>query len=172
MPNEHSDKTGLAFALYAPEADWRGRAGKRFRKTLEFISGAADEAGVPRPGEMPAKALELGYAKVYGLARKEQAAADKDFSDAKDKRIDAELKERALEHRLRKEKAEADKAEVEAKAALLTLLLKLKEAGVVVQRNENGYLVRPAPDGFDFKLLMESVRALGPEEPSEQETTV
>ena len=163
MPGKNEGKAGkLSVGIRAvPWGDWVGFAGYRFRKIMNAISEAAGKAGVPASSDLPSKAIELGYAKLEGLARKEQAAAVKDFREAEDKNIDTILKSRALEHRVRKEKAEADKAELEVVDAQLNLIAKLKDARVVLRRDEDGnYIVSPELEGTEVAALAIHVKSL------------
>lgn len=107
MPDDHSKAEKLLVGV-SPAGTWHERAWSRFRHALDVISGVMERAGAP-PSEMPSKAVELGYAKLEGMARKEQAAAAKDFSEAEAKRIDSTLNSRVLEHRVRKRRPKLTK---------------------------------------------------------------
>jgi hypothetical protein len=134
--------------------DWRGRAGERFRNTLNAISDFAEKTGI-NTREIPKNAVSLAADKLEGLAQKEKAAALRDFSEAEERKVDAKLKERSLESRVRKEEAEARLAEIRVLEAEVQLFVRLKEAEVVLRRDESGvYTVLPAPQNCDFDVLV------------------
>ena len=133
--------------------DWRGRAGERFRKTADAISDFLKGAGI-NPRDLPKNAVSLAYDKLEGVAQKEKAAALRDFSEAEERKIDAKLKERSLESKVRREEAETRLTEIKVLQAEVELFQRLKELGVALRRDENGnYTVLPVPQGFDLSLL-------------------
>ncbi len=152
--NPRGTGTGLIAqirALFA--ADWRGRAGERVRKTIDAISDSLRQTGI-EPQGLAKQAVGLAVDKVEGLAQKEKAAAVRDFSEAEERRIDAKLKERSLESRVRREEAETRLAEIKVIDAEMQLYLKLKEAGVVLRRDDNGnYTVLPLPLNYDLEAI-------------------
>lgn len=153
--------------------DWRGRAGQRFRKAAAVISEFTEENHI-RPRELAEGAVSLTRRKVEGLANKEYATAAKEFAEAEDKKIDIVLKRRSLESEVRKKEAEARKAEIDNVITELTLLQKLKEAGVVLARDEKGNLtVLRAPIQFPFedlkRRLLEAGKDSDPKDPKSSE---
>jgi len=96
---------------------WEGRAGERFRSGVKAVA----EEGT-----------KLAARKIEGLASREHAASEKDYADAmkafsesEDKKMDAVLKRRSLESRVRREEAEASLAETKAIEARFDLMQKL-----------------------------------------------
>jgi hypothetical protein len=137
--------------------DWRGPAGRRFRKTLNAISSTLEQAGAP-PSELPTKIAALAVDKAEGYAQKEKAAAMKDFSEAEERRIDTQLKTRSLESKIRKEEAEARLAEIAVFNAELDLVKRLRETGVMLQENGPGrYTILSAPTNWDFAKVSDRV---------------
>lgn len=116
------------------------------------------------PRGIPRNAVSLASDKLEGLAQKEKAAALRDFSEAEERKIDAKLKERSLESKVRREEAEARLAEIRVLEAEVQLFVRLKDAGVVLHRDENGvYSVLPTPQDCDLDLLVRQ-RALPPQD--------
>jgi hypothetical protein len=144
--------------------DWRGRAGKRFRKTVTTISDFADEHHV-RPGEVLGEGVELGRRKLEGLANHEFSQAVKNFADTEKIKIESELQRRSLESDVAKKEAETRKASAEARIqeakaieAEFDLVDKLRRAGVLLYKDPTGNLtVLPAPPKLDFTLLQQRV---------------
>jgi hypothetical protein len=117
------------------------------------MSDSLRQAGI-EPRELTKQAVGLASDKIEGLAQKEKAAAVRDFSEAEERRIDAKLKERSLESRVRREEAETRLAEIKVIEAEMQLYLKLKEAGVVLRRDDNGnYTVLPVPPNYDLEVV-------------------
>jgi hypothetical protein len=87
---------------------------------------------------LPKRAVTLAVEKVEGLAQKEKAAALRDFSEAEERKIDAQLKARSLESRVRKEEAEAALAEINVINARLDLEARLRAARIVLRRDKDG----------------------------------
>jgi hypothetical protein len=144
MPERHSISAIVVTRLRAllPE-DWLGKAGRLFRQGTDGIASAFEDAGIP-PRELPNRAIALAVDKVEGLAQKDKAAALRDFSEAEERKIDAQLKARSLESRVRKEEAEAALAEINALNARLDLEERLTAAGVVIRRDQHGnFIVSP-----------------------------
>ena len=118
---------------------WEGRAGERFRSGVKAVA----EEGT-----------KLAARKIEGLASREHAASEKDYADAmkafsesEDKKMDAVLKRRSLESRVRREEAEASLAETKAIEARFDLMQKLNTAGVVLRIDEPGrFLLLPKAD--------------------------
>jgi hypothetical protein len=50
-------------------ADWRGRAGERFRETADAISDFVQDVGV-NPQDIPKTAVSLALDKLEGVAQK------------------------------------------------------------------------------------------------------
>jgi len=151
MSNDEGIRTILVARVRAllPE-DWRGSAGKKFHEGTQQLSEFAKNSRI-RPQDVPEDGIELGRRKLTGLASVEDAAeknyadAAKAFTESEDKKIDIELKRKALEIELsskkaaaqrargeaRKAAAEASLAETEAVAARFKLLRKLEAAGKI-----------------------------------------
>jgi signal transduction histidine kinase len=144
--------------------DWRGPAGRRFRKTVTTISDFADEHHI-RPGEVLGEGVELGRRKLEGLANHEFSQAVKNFADTEKIKIESELQRRSLESDVAKKEAEARKAAAdariqEAKAieAEFELVEKLRRAGVLLYKDPAGNLTAlPAPAKVDFSTLQQRV---------------
>jgi hypothetical protein len=144
--------------------DWHGRAGQRFRRTVETISDFADEHHV-RPGEVLGEGVELGRRKLEGLANHEFSQAAKNFADTEKIKIESELQRRSLESDVARKEAEARKASAEARIqeakaieAELDLVGKLRHAGVLLYKDPAGGLtVLPAPAKLDFSTLQQRV---------------
>lgn len=154
MSDQHNPFRRLVARLRAllPE-DWRGKAGERFRETLEVVSEFAEEHSV-RPRDLAGEGVELGRRKLQGLANRELASATRDFAEAEQTKIKTELNRRSLESRVRKEEAEARIAEATALGAEVELFAKMEKLGIVFRYDENGTaFVLPAPKDFDFKEL-------------------
>src|SRR5579864_3748148 len=101
-----SDRQGLIRRVIAGirallPADWQGRAGGRFRQTLDTMSHFADEHQV-RPADLAHEGVELARTALQGKASKDLAAAMKDFADAEDTKIETELKRRSLKSEVQK----------------------------------------------------------------------
>ena len=134
-------------------ADWRGRAGQRFRRMMNSISEFAESNGV-RPADLAEEAVDLGRRKLHGSANRDLAAAVKDFAEAEQKRIQNELQRRSLESQVEREEAETRLAKLKVLDAEVELLNKLTEAGVVLHFDERGNLtVLPAVVGCDLGKL-------------------
>ena len=144
--------------------DWRGRAGRQFRKGTRAISDFAEENRV-LPRDLLEDGIELGRRKLTGLASQEHAAAEKNYAEAakaftesEDKKIETKLKKRSLEIELSKKTAEARKANAEASLAetkaleaRFDLVRKLNEAGLVLYRDKRGNItLLPKPQGLDL----------------------
>lgn len=139
------------------QADWRGRAGERFRAATnamsDFAKDTLEDAGLPPP-ELPSLAVSLVVDKIAGVAQKEKAAAIRDFTEAEEHKIEVQLKARSLESEVRKRQAEARLAQINAAKAEIELISSLRENHVVVLRDDEGnYRVIPVPEDFDFDGL-------------------
>jgi hypothetical protein len=94
---------------------------------------------------------------LHGVANQKLAAAMKDFAQAEQAKIDAELQRRSLKSKVRKEEAEARLAEAKALDAEVELFKKLTEIGVLPRFDERGNLiVLPLPQGLDLRELARS----------------
>jgi len=133
--------------------DWFGRAGERLRETADAISNFADEHQLA-PNDILEETIELGHRKLEGLASKEYAAAVKDFAEAEQKKIEAELQRRTINSKVRKEEADARLAELGVLGAEIELLKKMKEIGVILHKDETGNMtVLPSPANCDLLEL-------------------
>ena len=162
-----SDRGGVVTRLIArirallPQ-NWRREPGERFRNTTTRISEFTAQHRL-RPADVAEEAVILGRRKLEGAASEQYAAAMRDFAEAEQKKIEIEFQRRSLESRLRKEHAEADQAEADARLtragaldAELDLLKKLNEIGVVLQRHAQGNLtVLPRPESCDLDDLVQ-----------------
>jgi hypothetical protein len=144
---------GRVIALFP--ADWRGRAGERFRKTLSAVSAFARRHRL-EPSDLVDESVGLGRRKIEGLANKELAAAARDFADAEQTKIETELKRRSLESKVRFEEATARLEEIRVLTAELSLMRQLSELKVLLRYDERGNLtVLQAPDGCDLTGVVE-----------------
>jgi hypothetical protein len=135
--------------------DWRGRAGERFRATVDEIGEFAEEHRV-RPGHLASEGVELGRKALHGKANKDLAAATRDFAQAEQIKIENELKRRSGESEVRRQEAEARLAEIKVLDAEVELLRKMQEIGVVPHRDENGNItVLPLPEGCHLEQLVQ-----------------
>jgi len=142
--------------------DWEGHPGNRFRRTTQRISEFAEKHRLT-PQELLDEGVELGRAKLRGVATHEFSQATKNFADAEKAKIEAELQRRSLQSDVEKREAEGHKARVDARLAELNLiraevdLLKtLQEIGVVLHRDMNGNLTAlPLPPSCDLMELVE-----------------
>lgn len=135
------------------KGDWHGISGRRVHNTMGAISEFT-AANHLRPRDVAEEIVVLGRRKLEGLAKKEYSDVVKNFAEAEGKKIDTELKRRTMESEVRKKEAEARKAEIDNLNAEFELVMKLKTAGVTVQRDKNGQLsILPAPRGFDYPGL-------------------
>src|SRR4051812_11635 len=75
---------------------WLGLPGRYFDRTVNIISEFVRRNNVDA-AEIADGAVELGRRKLIGLGNREYAATLKDFADAEQKRIQAELERRSLE---------------------------------------------------------------------------
>jgi hypothetical protein len=139
----------VAYARALLPEDWQGEAGRRFRKTTAVVSQfAADNQVCPRD------LVALGRRKLEGLGSREFAAMVKDYAEAENAKIDAELKRRSLECEMRRKEAEAREAEIRVLNAEIELVGRLKEAGAIFRTDEKGNLtVLPAPKDISFAQL-------------------
>ena len=119
------------------------------------------------PTELTEDAVVLTRRKLEGIATREHAEALKNYADEEQHRIDIRLKERTLETKVRQEEATADKLESDVRLAkikeadaLIDLLGKLRQYGVVITMNsQNNINVSNAPTDFDWQSFMKSVIA-------------
>lgn len=148
--------------------DWFGRAGRRMQDTTQAISDFAQAHRV-RPREVIEEGVILGRKKLHGIANREFAEAAKNFAEAEQKKMDAELQRRVFESKVRKEEAEARAAELKVVDAEFELLKKLKEAGVVLIRDEKGNLtVLSSPNRCDLTQLYDEQGEKSVEGPEQQ----
>jgi hypothetical protein len=131
--------------------NWLGTAGERFRKVTEEIAEFSSGQGIhPSPNET----IDLVRTKLEGNARRDLAAAVKDFAEAEQHKIESEFKRRALSAELSRKEAEARLAQIRRIEAELELLTKLRECGVVLTRDQEGNLtISPAPANYDYEAL-------------------
>ena len=133
--------------------DWLGSAGERFSTTADAISDFAEEHAL-RPGELADEAVSLARSALHGKANKDFAVAAKDFADAENTKIEAELKKRSLQSRVQKEEAEAALVRLQVVHAEADLIAKLQILGVALRRDEHGNITAlPAPKTFNFSQL-------------------
>ena len=100
------------------------------------------------------EAVELGRRKLHGLADKEYADSVRDFAEAENLNIEAELKRRSMKSKVRQEEAAARLAELSVVDKELDLIKKLQNSGVTLYRDENGNLTAlPLPTGMNLGEL-------------------
>jgi hypothetical protein len=129
-------RLALKLTAFLP-SDWRGRAGRRFRKTTDTLSDFAERNEL-QPADIVRDAVRLGRTKLEGLANAEYAAAVLNFNQAEKTKIESELQRRSFESKVRQEEAEARLSELKVLDAEIDLLQKLKDAGVVLRKNDAG----------------------------------
>jgi biotin carboxyl carrier protein len=142
--------------------DWAGRAGSRFRRGLKKVSEYNKEHLKLR--DKADEAPSMLWRAAQGAASVQGAKAEADYAKAENDRIDAELRRRTLDPKTRHERADADKAEAEARIAKIKeiqarieLFKQLKEIGVAVTMDEKFALkVTPAkhPPVLDLAQLL------------------
>lgn len=153
MPERGVVSRLLAFVHALLPEDWVGRAGRAFSATTHAIDEFAEEHNV-RPKELADEGVELVRTALHGKANKDLAAAMKDFAEAENTRIQAELQRRSLESKVRKEEAEATLAELQVVHSEAELLKKLQDLKVVVRRDEHGHLtILPAENDLNLATL-------------------
>lgn len=154
MPNDERIITRLVARVRAllPE-DWQGQAGRRFRSGTAAISEFAEKNRIS-PRDLAEDAIELGRRKIEGSASQEHAEAQKNYAEAtkaftesEDTKLEIELKRRSLESEVSKKEAEtreahaiARLAEIKALEAHFDLNKRLRDEGMVVDRDERGNL--------------------------------
>lgn len=153
--------------------DWSGLAGERFRHTTKEIAEFAEEHKI-KPKDLADEAVTLGRIKVEGLAKKEFAAAVKDFADAEKTRIEAELQRRSLESEVKKKEEETRLTRIQRLTAEVDLLKKMKEIGVVLRQDEDGnFTALPIPQrsAFDGYIEAKEQKLLPPSDEPEPPQT-
>jgi hypothetical protein len=140
-------------------ADWIGKAGDHLRRAAEAISKFAGERGL-RPTDVLEESLDLGHAKLRGLAYQEYSTSVKNFADTEQKKIETALQRQTLASKIRREEAETRIAEMKVLDAEIELLRKMKEYGVILRRDVGGNLtVLPVPEECDLLELVDRITA-------------
>jgi hypothetical protein len=148
---------------------WRGAAGERFRQTTGAITDYATEH--VRIGERLSEAPDLAWRAVEGAASQKHSEAVLFYSKDENARIKNDLERRTLEHKVRRDGAEASRAESEARLAeireieaRIELVDKLRRLRCVpVWRADGTMIITRAPSDFDWDELV-SERLIGPVE--------
>lgn len=122
--------------------EWLKEPGILFRKTLRRLTAYSREQL-----ELPEKVDALSgmaWKAAEGVSSAQHAKADADYAKAENDRIDAELRRRTLDAKVRQEFAVANKAESEARLsrlkeleARLDLERKCREIGVMMNVDDN-----------------------------------
>lgn len=132
-------------------ADWLGRAGDRFRRTLETLDRFATRKNI-QPRDLADEAVDLAQALLYGKSQKDLASTLKDFAAAEKTKIEIEQYQRTNSIDERIKEADARLAELKVMDAEIDLFRKMKDLGLILRRDGNGNLtVLPVPQ--DCNLL-------------------
>jgi hypothetical protein len=143
--------------------DWSSSPGRRLRETMLAIDEFAKESRLNKNLEAP---VDLAWRAAKGAATEKHAEALRSFAEAENVKIEQELQRRTLESRVRKEAAEADKAEAELALARvrelearIELLKRLNELGVGLEFRPDGtFIVHPTSASDDFNELFSKER--------------
>jgi hypothetical protein len=140
--------------------EWRGAAGQSFRQTTAAVSEYATEH--VRLRERVDEAPDLAWRAVQGAASERHSQAVLNYAKEENERITLELERRTLEGKVRKEVADATKAEAEAGIARIReiearieLVDKFRRLRVIpIWRSDGTMVVVRAPGDLDWDSLV------------------
>jgi|ERR1022692_2309493 phosphoglycolate phosphatase-like HAD superfamily hydrolase len=144
--------------------DWLGSAGLHFKSAMRIVSRFAKQQHLT-PAELADDVVVLARLKLEGMATREHAEALKNYADEEQHRIDNRFKEKTFEAKVRQEEATAAKLESEARIAkikeadaLIDLIAKLQQNGVILTVDgQHNVTVSNAPPGFDWEMFARNV---------------
>lgn len=149
--NTSKPQKEIVLALSTPvTSEWSGAPGKKFRRILGVISKFVRKHKLT-PADVADEAVTLAKTKVRGASHKDAAAANKDYMQTEQIKLEIALKRRLEETTVTREEAETRLALVKAIDAEFELLKKLTQAGVGLKKDKRGkWRMVPLRHGADL----------------------